>query len=267
MASTSAQPRYTALPPVSIVNFSLTSGTDIPPPEDTPPASPEQNITRPPTPGGGPLTSHPTTEKVFSVPNTFPPTPDPEMEPHPKLSTSTAGTGFVGNRERADSYLTTSTSAAPTSPVPTSQMPMHASAPGTRRSSGVRRIFSMSSLRQSFTSSRSSFSGGGRPGSSYQDVSQLEASNYTTTAPSATEPPYLHSSRPPNTLHKKRSSGWFKRKSGFFTMDSDGVLGVVNEDTRGPKRVKETLPVLPEISSLGGQDAGSIGWDDQMFKR
>lgn len=68
-------------------------------------------------------------------------------------------------------------------------------------------------------------------------------------------------------LRKKRSSSWFKRKSGFFTMDSDGTLGVVNEDNREPKRYKETLPVLPEISTLVGEEAGSIGWDDDFFKR
>lgn len=50
-------------------------------------------------------------------------------------------------------------------------------------------------------------------------------------------------------------------------MDSDGTLGVVNEDPREPKRFKETLPVLPEISTLVGEDAGSIGWDENAFKR
>ncbi|KAF2865879.1 hypothetical protein BDV95DRAFT_585260 [Massariosphaeria phaeospora] len=37
------------------INFSLTDGTSIPAPPDSPPDSP-----RPPTPGGGPLSSHPT---------------------------------------------------------------------------------------------------------------------------------------------------------------------------------------------------------------
>lgn len=76
----------------------------------------------------------------------------------------------------------------------------------------------------------------------------------------------MHSSLPPKTLHKKRSSSWFKRKSGFFTMDQDGTLGIVDEDDRGHKRHKETLPVLPEISTLVGEDPGSIDWDEQAFK-
>lgn len=191
------------------------------------------------------------------MPGAFPPTPEPEMEHQSKLSTSTTGT--VGNRDRADSYLTT-----PASPASTYQMPMQASSPGMRRPSGVRRIFSMTNLRQSFNSSRTSLSL--RPGSSYQDMSQNEQSNFTTATPTTMDPPSMHSSRP-NTLRKKRSSSWFKRKSGFFTVDSDGMLGVVSEDSRQPKRFKETLPVLPEISTLVGEDAGSIGWDDQIFKR
>lgn len=207
------------------------------------------------------MTSHPTNERVFSIPGAFPPTPEPEMEHQSKLSTSTTGTGIGGNRDRADSYLTTSTG-----PTPTSQMPMQASSPGMRRPSGVRRIFSMSNLRQSFNSSRTSLSM--RPGSSYQDMPQSEQqSNFNTAAPTSTEPAYLHSARPTNTLRKKRSSSWFKRKSGFFTTDSDGVLGMANEDSREPKRWKETLPVLPEISTLVGEDAGSMGWDDEIFKR
>lgn len=77
----------------------------------------------------------------------------------------------------------------------------------------------------------------------------------------------MHSSMSPHTLRKKRSSSWFKRKSGFFTIDPEGTLGVVNEDNREHKRFKETLPVLPEISTLVGEDAGSIGWDEQAFER
>lgn len=245
------------LSPVKPVKYSLTSGTNIPAPEDTPPSSPSN---RPPTPGGGPLSSHPTIllEREFAVPGAFPPTPEAEMEHQSKLSTSTSGT--VGNRDRAESYVTT-----PASPASTYQMPMHASPPSMRRPSGVRRIFSMTNLRQSFNSSRTSLSL--RPGSSYQDVAPSEPSNFTTATPSTMEPPSLHSSRPTNTLRKKRSSSWFKRKSGFFAMDSDGTLGMVSEDTREPKRWKETLPVLPEISTLVGEDAGSIGWDEQAFKR
>lgn len=42
------------------INFSLTEGTSIPAPADTPPDTP-----RPPTPGKGPLSSHPTPKSAF----------------------------------------------------------------------------------------------------------------------------------------------------------------------------------------------------------
>jgi hypothetical protein len=74
----------------------------------------------------------------------------------------------------------------------------------------------------------------------------------------------------PNKLRKKRSSGWFRRQSGFFTTNDEGVLDVVSEDMRGSKRMKaSTLPMLPEISTLVGDEnmEGSIGWDEGMFKR
>ncbi|KAF2814035.1 uncharacterized protein BDZ99DRAFT_567730 [Mytilinidion resinicola] len=49
-----AKGKYTPLT-LSPVNFSLTEGTSIPAPPDSPPDTP-----RPPTPGKGPLSSHPT---------------------------------------------------------------------------------------------------------------------------------------------------------------------------------------------------------------
>ncbi|KAJ4305364.1 hypothetical protein N0V90_000895 [Kalmusia sp. IMI 367209] len=45
---------------LSPINFSLTEGTSIPAPPDSPPETP-----RPPTPGKGPLSSHPTPKSAF----------------------------------------------------------------------------------------------------------------------------------------------------------------------------------------------------------
>ena len=57
-------------------------------------------------------------------------------------------------------------------------------------------------------------------------------------------------------------------------MSHDGTLDAVDEDqtldTRGNKRFKSaySLPLLPEISELGGGDlGGDLGWDSTMFKR
>ncbi|EME41708.1 hypothetical protein DOTSEDRAFT_73939 [Dothistroma septosporum NZE10] len=83
-------------------------------------------------------------------------------------------------------------------------------------------------------------------------------------------PPSMHSTKQA-TLRKKRSSNWFKRKSGFFATNENGFLDVVNEDPRpDSKRAKHSdLPMLPEISTLSGGTLGegSIGWDEGLFKR
>jgi hypothetical protein len=77
-------------------------------------------------------------------------------------------------------------------------------------------------------------------------------------------------------LRTKKSSNWFKRKSGMFTMNGDGFgLDAVDEnqrpDTRDSKRIKESnpAPLLPEIAEFAGGslDGGDIGWDEGIFKR
>lgn len=58
-------------------------------------------------------------------------------------------------------------------------------------------------------------------------------------------------------------------------MNHDGTLDAVDEDqaldTRGTKRLRSaySLPLLPEISELGGGNlgGGDLGWDSTMFKR
>lgn len=265
---TTAEPYKLHVQPVA---YSLTSGTNIPPPPDSPPITPALDH-RPPTPGGGPLSSHPTN----SMPGAFPPTPEPEKQ-RPADTTMSS----ESNRDTtADSFQTPTSPSSAANPHDGLQ-----DSPNTRRPARVRRLFSLSSLRQSFSSSRTSLSMNNRPGSSYAVSSygtyntdstprttDVAPSIMSTTASTA-QAPSMHSSKPSATLRKKRSSNWFKRKSGFFTMNEDGVLDVVSEDDggSGAKRFKDSshrLPMLPEISTLGGGELneGSLGWDERAFR-
>ncbi|KAF2191109.1 hypothetical protein K469DRAFT_746542 [Zopfia rhizophila CBS 207.26] len=76
------------------INFSLTEGTSIPAPPDSPPDTP-----RPPTPGKGPLSSHPT--------------PPSATEPPPKESTDSAADSRLHKTTTNDGASST---LSPTSP-------------------------------------------------------------------------------------------------------------------------------------------------------
>ncbi|KAF2473114.1 uncharacterized protein BDR25DRAFT_302121 [Lindgomyces ingoldianus] len=82
------------------INFSLTEGTSIPAPLDSPPDTP-----RPPTPGKGPLSSHPTPNSA-----TFPPSAD---SPPPKESTDSTADSHLQKTVTSDG---TSSTLSPTSP-------------------------------------------------------------------------------------------------------------------------------------------------------
>ncbi|KAI5356957.1 hypothetical protein Slin14017_G126170 [Septoria linicola] len=265
---------------------SLAQGTISPAPPDSPPPSPrpelaprkkqsrpQLSLSRPPTAGGGPLSSHPTNED--HIPGAWPPTPDADMDHEPmdvSVDTST-NTNNINHttRDRADSYIT-----SPTSPTAPPMYPTN----GQHRTGTVRRLFSLSSLRQSFSSSRTSLSQ--RPDTSHGSyqapyhsytVSRAESPSIMSTTASTAPIASMRLSndqRPSTGLRKKRSSSWFKRKSTFFGVNDDGTLDVLDEDGPEHKRFKDNqLPTLPEIGSLGGGslDGGSIGWDDQLFKR
>ncbi|KAK5128344.1 hypothetical protein LTR85_003012 [Meristemomyces frigidus] len=248
--------------PLSIqpVNYSLTAGTNIPAPLDSPPESPASSV-RPPTPGGGPLTSHPTTPETMAgaMPGAFPPTPDPEKGSSPDASTAMDNPW----KPRADSFRT------PISPASATQT-QNTSSPSEppRRPSGVRKLLSLSSLRSSFNNSRTSL----------HTQHPNDAPNYTTGIKRPSSPSiastkassFQHSyQQRPELRSKKSGSGWFRRKSGMFMMNTE-ELDAVDEnqrpDTRESKRLKESspAPLLPEIGTFGG---GEIGWDEQLFKR
>ncbi|KAF2738100.1 hypothetical protein EJ04DRAFT_69161 [Polyplosphaeria fusca] len=104
------------------INFSLTEGTQIPAPLDSPPDTP-----RPPTPGGGPLSSHPTPLSA-----TFP----SDGSPPPKESTdSTAPSHMYKTGTNDGSTL------SPASPT-TSKRPS-----SVRKFLGLRPLSSSDSLR------------------------------------------------------------------------------------------------------------------------
>ncbi|EME88766.1 uncharacterized protein MYCFIDRAFT_213406 [Pseudocercospora fijiensis CIRAD86] len=266
-AAAAASQRHSFVLHVPRHDFSLTKGTDIPAPPDSPPTSiGEPRQSTPPTSLGGPLTSHPTNDSIpkpmMHIPGAFP--PSPTLTGHLKHSTDTNTTSI--NRD--------DTPQSPTSPTSETNMP---SSPSQRRPPSVRRLFSLTSLRQSFSSSRTSFSlnQNQRPDTSNGSfVQRAESPSIMSTTPSAAQTPFFLSSsknRPGTSasLRKRRSSNWFKRKSGFFTNTDD--LDVLSEDGPEHKRFKDahSLPVLPEIGTLSGGelDGGNIGWDEHLFER
>ena len=239
---------------VQPVTLSLTEGTDIPAPPESPPPSSDDPL-RLTTPDGGPLSSHPAAD---TMPGAYPTTPEPEMGNGEKTSlTSTPATSGI-NRDRADSFRTPYSPPTAHKPIPSNPTP----GPSPR----LRRMFSLSSLRQSFSSSRTSLSGSRVPD---EDVQRPSSSSMTSNNLASMGPP--KPSQPP--LRKKRSSSWFRRKSGFFTTvnGDSSTLDVVAEDPRESKRFKDakSTPFLPEIDRLGGGtlNDGQIGWDEALFKR
>ncbi|QDS75581.1 hypothetical protein FKW77_006115 [Venturia effusa] len=237
-----APPEFKPLTIVPI-QFSLTEGTNIPAPPDSPPHTP-----RPPTSDGGPLTSHPTTPNGSSkMPGAFPPSPalEPVLETimNDKLPTSPQNTHSNGN-----GYLSPATS-----PIV-----------GKKRPSSVRRLLSLRSIRgekdkhQKYGTlnggASSNFDPSTRPGSPYTVMS-----NDSTFSGGSTQ--------------KKRNSAWFgsssKRKSGFFTgkidedvMEHEG--GAVQPPApRGPP--PPTLPEFQQFGSLDGALDSNLGAED-MFK-
>jgi hypothetical protein len=160
--------------------------------------------------------------------------------------------------------------------------------PHHQRPHTVRRLFSLSSLRQSFSSSRTSLSRPDTAQGSYQYQRPESPGAMSMAAPSVTPSsavfPHHHSQahthvhahvqRPTTSLRKKRSSNWFnKRKSTLFgaqeDTQADGTLDVLSEDGPEHKKFKDNqLLVLPEIGSLSGGrlDGGNLGWDDKLFR-
>lgn len=247
MATKNTDNRQSYFLNVTPVNYSLTEGTDIPPPAPSPHRSP--SLAEPPTPGGGPLSSHPTT-------------PPSERGDDNKPSTADTVT-----RDRSDSFRT------PTSPASAAQM-----SPNAQRPKGVRKLLSLSNLRSSFSSSRTSLSlpkgsSEAQPNSNQAPTSASSIRRPVSPGAASSLAPSMTTSTtvtgPP--VRQKKSGNWFKRKSSLFLLNGD--LDTVEEgrpDTRESKRLKESpAPLLPEIGALKGgrMSNGDLGWDEQAFKR
>lgn len=223
---------------VTPVKYSLTEGTDIPPPPESPvkqqPPPPPAVVAPPPT-GAGPLNSHPTTPER-KIPGAY---PESDVE------------------DEADTVRkSTMDPTSPSSPEYTS------SPPGIRRT-GVRRMFSLTNLRQSFSSSRTSLALP-RPSNERPSTSRYDRP-FTPSVDSI--------AGDSTTSGRPRRSGWFKRKSSLFNLRGDDNTLDENSayDPRGNKRLKSaySVPLLPDISELAGGelDGGDLGWDASTFKR
>ncbi|KAH9826462.1 hypothetical protein Tdes44962_MAKER03455 [Teratosphaeria destructans] len=255
--------RNTPYQPLSVqpVNFSLFAATGTPAPPASPPHSTHSSIARPPTPGRGPLTSHPTTPVDVAA---LPPTPEPEHANLPMSKPKPQGPDGVFR-----------VPASPASAADSASQHIHSPEPQ-RKPTGVRKLFSMSSLRSSFTSSRTSLSL-----STHTSERQMHPMTGTKrpsspSMASTTASSFGGVALPRPELRKKKSASWFRRKSSMFVLNEDAGFGLdsVDEnqrpDTRDSKRVKETpAPYLPQIGALSGGhlDGGNIGWDEGMFKR
>ena len=208
--------------------------TDSKPWDAPPPESPPKTPIRAPTPGRGPLNSHPNSPG-----------------PHEKEETA-AMTSL--NRDRADSFRT------PTSQASAARSPHAQGRPG-----GVRRLLSLTNLRSSFSSSRTSLS---LPPRESQDTANLTGGKRPM-SPSIVSSTNGSPVQPQAQRRQKKSGNWFKRKSSMFGF---GDLEAVDEDGRpDSKRLKETspAPLLPEIGTLAGGNfsGGDMGWDETTFKR
>ncbi|EOD43844.1 hypothetical protein GTA08_BOTSDO05904 [Neofusicoccum parvum] len=216
------------------IEFSLTAGTDIPAPLESPPATPG----RPPTPGGGPLSSHPTS-----------PNEPPPSDPMDHANSSSDANGHAQPRGRTESVATANTKpGSPGSKNPLSPTPTTESVSGSKRPSSVRRFLG-------FRSASSSDSlRNGRPQSPQSSAS---ANAGPTPRPGARE--------------RRKSGSWFNKRAstmfGFGSLPESGEFanGSAIEEEK-PQKKGPPPPKLPELKKLGTElNDGSLGADD-LFK-
>ncbi|KAF2843631.1 hypothetical protein M501DRAFT_1012972 [Patellaria atrata CBS 101060] len=219
MSRPNTTPKF-QLPTLTPIDISLTAGTSIPAPLHSPPSTPG----RPPTPGCGPLSSHPTTPLEGDAKHAAKPltglhltTTSPESVPLPASPTS-------------------ETLASPISPTATE-----------RRPSSVRKFLSLRSLSSS-DSLRSSAQQAGRPGSPATVAS-------TGTAGARN----LSRKKSGGGWFGRRKSGFFGAKieeGSVYEGRGDGVVAaqgqVQGQGVSMQQEVKKgpPAPKLPEIGAL-----------------
>lgn len=135
---------------------------------------------------------------------------------------------------------------------------------------GVRRLFSLSSLRSSFNSSRTSLASPSESTNNYgEDLAGVKRPSSPTdssvTAASSTQRPQAR----PTT---RQTGSWFRRKSRMMPSGGDQALASIGEDGRPvSKKAREhsPAPLLPEVQTLAGGklNDGAVDWDEQLFNR
>lgn len=242
----------------------------------SPPVSPS-SLARPPTPGRGPLSSHPATPLVGG--SYFPCSHSYKSSSSYKASSETTSTRST--QSRRDSLLWSS-------PSPTSQKCTTPTQPQHRRrdSASVKRLLSFATLRKSFmglggadnTDSTTSLPLPRAPFTGYEDLytaipfsgqghrPSTPSLSSSTTVSSLNEPMVIHTYIPapqPRTeleSTKRKSGSWFRRASGLFMVDSDFTqLENITATTpsrpmsaMGFERIMSPAPVLPDVGSLRG---------------
>ena len=272
--------RVFSLPPVVTTGGLMDSATTS---TTTPPLSPSASMSplvRPPTQGGGPLSSHPTTP--IDMPGAWVSSSDLpfQVESHANKSStslfaaplnsfdtppSSASPSVVGSAEpsRHDSFRT----------------PIHPASASTQRrgSKGVRKLLSLSSLRNSFMGSRNSVAMSSpvvvpnATSEAHRERASLRASsaNYPQgikrSASRSTLSPSLDDSQNDlqAPLRKRQSGGWFRRKSQIFFFGQDGDLldSVAETQSRpvttydGPGIIKDERWDPPRAQSYQANEA------------
>lgn len=245
----------------------------------SPPVSPN-SLARPPTPGFGPLSSHP--PSPISIGSYFPSQATTHRaQGSPKSSSDS--TSRKSSHYKADSALY-----LPISPVSQKCPSPSPPPPQLRRrdSAGVKRLLSLATLRKSFMGSTSSLSLSRSPTNGYENAYTTEPVNSRSRRPSSpslssttsstsmntTPLPVIYTNisasqlsqprtvpqpqpQPQPQLRKRKSASWFRRKSGLFMVDNDGSLQeqpARPSTAMGLERVLSPAPVLPAVDSLTG---------------
>ncbi|KAF2097163.1 hypothetical protein NA57DRAFT_57763 [Rhizodiscina lignyota] len=282
-------PKSNSFSPLELpsLDFSLTAGTDIPSPPATPPDNEADlnELGRSPTPGGGPLSSHPTTPVM---PGAFPSTPtSTELKANRVLGIDSNGRNRTpsGGQSKGANFPTIHTT------IHGGNAPPNRRESTSKKSSGMKRLFSFRSLYSNSNSSSTStsasadcFSGGAAMGPSlgrlnsmdsfsqpYRPASSVTSPSLRPDSPFTTASSNATGSKSPN-LRKKRSSAWFgssnRRKSALFMIgrvDENGMVGNSRPgtgegtlaETESQKENREPPPTIPEVkmdTELGGED-------------
>ncbi|KAI9661054.1 MAG: hypothetical protein M1821_009381 [Bathelium mastoideum] len=277
----------TFLPPYSPIEFSLTKGTAIPSPPATPP-KPEpitRQPSRPPTPGRGPLNSHPTTPVDLK---NLPASPAASQTHTPTASPPPGVRVRKGSNLRASSYdmlspHSSSFTTTVSSPGTSSQRHTSEAAAGKRSFLGLRRLSGAfdTNIRLSnddhhphdSTADTSTplaaprplrpFSPVGGLISSFKPRSRTSSLNTGTTAMTAgTEDTSTYNSNHSNSnlgggaagpgLRKKKSASWFRRRMSGMPLGV-GVETVEEHVQQLDGKGGESMDV---DSVVGGQGAG-----------